>query len=102
MITFFVVLASVEEECSFKQAGAAGFLTLLMTCLLCASVGSVDGKWRCTLVLCACVMLGKCWGLDCTAAVWGKLALLTGGAALVVIGFPVAVAIEILNTNTSK
>ena len=65
MVTFFVVLTSLLREWSFKHAGDAGFLILLGTCLLCVSVGRVDGKWRWTRALCVCVMLGKCGGLGC-------------------------------------
>lgn len=51
VVTFFVVLLSLMNECSLMHAGAAGFLILLMICLLCASVGRVDGMCNATLVL---------------------------------------------------
>lgn len=61
VVTFFVILTSLVRECSFvEHAGDAGFLIRLTTCLLCASVGSVDGKRRAILALWACDKLGKC------------------------------------------
>ena len=101
VVTFFVVLLSVVREGSFRHAGAAAFLTLLITCLLCASVGRVDGMWSGTRPLCGCVRFGRCcvWPRDCGAAVRVTLALLTAEAAFVVVTELVTEAIGTLNTK---